>query len=159
MSTLSLQTEYTTYTVVHNINLHDIFITTLCIPQWEFPELYLISYAALHPEPVRNLSVTVEEDVTLSWNPPVNIQRAEEVSDYQIRFKPLGSGDYNHKSVKVTDSCATNIDVDFTRHVSSDHYTFEVRARNDCNEGKWEKTSAFCGTLVCMCCHIRYCKG
>jgi len=108
---------------------------------------YFISYAALHPDPVRNLSVTIDENVTLSWNPPANIQNAEEVSEYQIRFKPDGREHYNQMMVK--DSCTASIDfTQDSRLVSSIIYNFEVRARNECREGEWEKMSAFCGMLV-----------
>ena len=110
---------------------------------------YFTSYAALHPDPVRNLSVTIDENVTLSWNPPANIQNAEEVSEYQIRFKPDGRERYNQMMVK--DSCTASID--FTQDsdlVSSIIYNFEVRAQNECGEGEWEKMSAFCGMLVRM---------
>jgi len=107
--------------------------------------MHFTSYAALHPCPVRELSVTVDESVTLSWNPPVNIQSAEEVSEYQIRFKPDGSERYNEMTVK--DSCTT-ASINFMQLMPSKYYKFEVRARNDCGEGEWEQTSAFCGTYV-----------
>ena len=108
-----------------------------------------ISYVsvALHPDPVQALSVTVDENVTLSWNPPVNIQSAEEVSEYQIRFKPHGGEHYNEMTVR--DSCTATID--FTQEsglVSSKNYKFEVRAQNDCGEGEWAKASAFCGMYL-----------
>ena len=107
-------------------------------------------YAALHPDSVKNLSITVDENVTLSWNPPVNIQSAEEVSEYQIHFKPDGSGHYNEMTVR--DSCTASID--FTQLVSSKKYNFKVRARNDSGEGKWEEASVFCGMLVCQYCYL-----
>ena len=108
---------------------------------------FFTSYAALHPGPIRELSVTVDESVTLNWNTPVNIQRAEEVSEYQIRFKPHGGERYNEITVK--DSCTT-ASIDFMQLMPSKYYTFEVRARNECGEGEWEKMSAFCGMLVRM---------
>ena len=110
---------------------------------------YFTSCAALHPGSVRNLSVTVEENVTLSWNPPINIQNAEEVSEYQIRFKTVGSECYNEMTVR--DSCTATIE--FTQEsglVSLKNYEFEVRAQSDCEEGEWEKVSAFCGMYVSM---------
>ena len=110
---------------------------------------YFTSCAALHPGSVRNLSVTVEENVTLSWNPPINIQNAEEVSEYQIRFKTVGSECYNEMTVR--DSCTATIE--FTQEsglVSLKNYEFEVRAQSDCGEGEWEKVSAFCGMYVRM---------
>ena len=94
------------------------------------------------------MSVTIDENVTLSWNPPVNIQSAEEVSEYQIRFKPDESRhDYYERTVR--DSCTAIID--FTQEsglVSSKNYRFEVRARNSCGEGEWVKVSAFCGMYL-----------
>ena len=113
---------------------------------------FFTSYAALHPGPIRELSVTVDESVTLNWNTPVNIQRAEEVSEYQIRFKPHGGERYNEITVK--DSCTT-ASIDFMQLMPSKYYTFEVRARNDCGEGEWEETSAFCGMYVQICGDLR----
>jgi len=93
------------------------------------------------------LSVTVDENVTLSWNPPVNIKNAEEVSEYQIRYKQIGGMLYNEMTVR--DSCTASID--FTQNsglVSSKNYRFEVRAQNDCGKGEWVKASAFCGMYL-----------
>ena len=84
--------------------------------------------------------------MTLSWNPPVNIQTADELSEYQIRFKPDGNGRYHEMTVK--DSCTASID--FTHEsglLPSKNYNFEVRARNDSGEGTWVKASAICGML------------
>jgi len=109
---------------------------------------------ALHPDPVQALSVTVDENVTLSWNPPVNIQSTEEVSEYQIRFKPDGSEHYYEMTVR--DSCTATID--FTEEsglVSSKNYRFEVRARNHCGEGEWVEVSAFCGMYLHYYCSFR----
>ena len=78
--------------------------------------------------------------MTLSWNPPVNIKTAEELSEYQIRFKPDGNGRYHEMTVK--DSCTASIESGL---VSSKKYNFEIRPRNDCGEGEWVKASAFCG--------------
>ena len=107
----------------------------------------LYIYIDLHPDPVRNLSVTVDESVTLSWNPPANVQCAEEVSEYRIRFKPHGGEHYNEMTVR--DSCTATIV--FTQEsglVSSKNYKFEVRAQNDCGEGEWVEESAFCGMYL-----------
>ena len=83
--------------------------------------------------------------MTLSWNPPVNIKNAEEVSEYQIRYKQIGEMLYNEMTVR--DSCTASID--FTQGlVSSKNYRFEVRARNDCGKGEWVKASAFCGMYL-----------
>ena len=86
--------------------------------------------------------------MTLSWNPPANIQCGEEVSEYQLRcFKPDGSVCYNQTTIK--DSCTATID--FTQEsglVSSNIYKFEVRAQNHCGEGEWVEASAFCGMYL-----------
>ena len=106
------------------------------------------SHAALRPGRVKDLSVTIDETVTLSWKQPVNIQTSEEVSEYQVRFKPTVS--WHYKEIKVKDSSCTAI-IDVTQEsglVSSRPYTFEVRARNICGEGEWQETSAFCGMLA-----------
>jgi len=108
--------------------------------------------AALHPDLVQTLSVTIDENVTLNWNPPVNIQRAEEVSEYQIRFKPHGGERYNEMTVK---DCCTTASIDFMQLMPSKYYIFEVRARNDCGEGEWEETSAFSGMYVQICGDLR----
>ena len=102
--------------------------------------------AALHPDLVQTLSVTIDENVTLNWNPPVNIQSAEEVNEYQIRFKSNGS---RHYEMTVRDSCTATIDfTQESRLVSSKNYKFEVRAQNDCGAGEWVKASTFCGMYL-----------
>ena len=86
----------------------------------------------------------IDESVTLSWNPPANIQTAEEVNEYQIRFKPNGSGHYKEMTVK--DSCTTSIVLTQNSGlVSSKYYIFEARAHNDFGEGEWERVPKFCG--------------
>jgi len=104
-------------------------------------------HAALDPDLVRHLSADVDENVpslTLSWTPPVNIQSANEVTEYQIRFNPFGSEHFNEMTV----SGSTN-SVVFTRDLSlvpMVHYHFQVRAKSGNKEGEWRDVSAYYGT-------------
>jgi len=107
--------------------------------------LYSI-HAALDPGPIQNLSADVDENIpslTLSWKPPVNVQSADEITEYQIRFNPFGSELFNEMTV----SGSTN-SVVFTRDLGLEplvHYHFQVRAKSRNKEGEWRDVSAYYG--------------
>ena len=113
--------------------------------------IYYTTHSALDPAPVQNLSADVDKSVpsvTLSWKPPVNVQNADELTGYLIRFNLLGSENYDDMTV----SGATT-SVVFTRESSQlvplKHYHFQVKAQSARGEGEWSDVSAYYGKILC----------
>jgi len=84
--------------------------------------------------------------VTLSWKPPVNVQNADELTGYLIRFNLLGSENYDDMTV----SGATT-SVVFTRESSKLSPTEALplssqSLRSARGEGEWSDVSAYYGT-------------
>ena len=107
--------------------------------------MYLLFPAALVPGQVQNLRSTLHTNIpslTLHWDKPSNVKTAEEVTAYDIRFKPAGSWwrkDYHKMTVY---SPATSIYLTRENGLNPRiRYEFEVRARNNHCEGEWSKVS------------------
>ena len=86
--------------------------------------------------------------MTLSWNPPVNVQSADELTGYLIRFNLLGTENYDEMTVS-----GAMTSVVFTRESSQlvplKHYHFQVKAQSACGEGEWSDVSAYYGKILC----------
>ena len=118
-------------------------------------------HAGLVPGLVQNLKKRIDPkqaSVTLSWNPPLNFKWPGEVTNYQIRFKPIKelfmmyqicfkptkrASNYIEKTVDVSVNSTI-----FTRNSglkASTEYVFEVRARNAESTGEWTRVKAYVG--------------
>ena len=122
------------------------YFTLLCL-YW-FP----LFPAALVPGQVQNLRSTLDTNIpslTLNWDKPSNVKTAEEVTAYDIRFKPAGSWwrkDYHKMTVY---SPATSIYLTRENGLNPRiRYEFEVRAQNDHSEGEWNKVSKYIGMFI-----------
>ena len=115
------------------------------------PHLFLCSHdnlsAALTPDPVRNLTATVDPHkpcVTLKWDPPANAGCAGDVTKYQVVFWNKQNGCYNEKLV---DGSTTTIVI--TRELGlrpPTETTFEVRAYSgDDVSQEWRSITKFVG--------------
>ena len=88
----------------------------------------------------------------LEWDKPTNCETDQDVTAYDVRFKPCTSlerKDYQMMTVKAT---ARNIIL--TRESGLKllkNYQFEVRTRNAGYEGKWSGTLEHIGMFLCVC--------
>ena len=104
-------------------------------------------FAALHPAPVQNLSVTVDENIptiTLSWNSPVNIQSADELNEYHIHV-------FRNEQKNGTPFRTSTTSFLLTRELGLDpleNYHFQVRAQCGREEGEWNQVSAYYGNTL-----------
>ena len=123
-------------------------------------ELCLLHYstclAALVPDPVCNLKISVDQDVpsvALSWYPPRNVGAESQhstscVSKYHIRFKPK---DRQHYDEVTVDSSATNkILSRESGLIPWTTSTFEVRAQCGDDLGEWNAISSYVGKWKVM---------
>jgi len=87
--------------------------------------------------------------LTLNWNKPSNVTIAEEVTAYDIRFRPAGSWWIQGYHKMTVDSPATSVVITRENGLNPlTTYDFEVRARNDHCEGEWNKVSKYIGTFI-----------
>ena len=130
-------------------------------------KFYTYYYMSLHvctalvPGEIQSLKRSIDKkqaSVTLNWDPPLNFQRPGEVTNYQIRFKPIKelfmmyqicfkptkrASNYIEKTVDVSVNSTI-----FTRNSglkASTEYVFEVRARNAESTGEWTRVKAYVG--------------
>ena len=86
----------------------------------------------------------------LEWDKPTNCETVQDVTTYDVRFKPCTSierKDYHMMTVK-----ARNILL--TREYGLKplkNYEFEVRARNAGYEGNWSGILEHIGMFLCVC--------
>ena len=108
--------------------------------------------AALVPGQVQNLRSTLESDIlslTLNWDKPSNVKTAEEVTAYDIRFRPAGRWWIQGYHKMTMDSSATSVVLTRQNGLNPlTTYEFEVRAQNDHCEGEWSKVSKYIGTFI-----------
>ena len=114
--------------------------------------MYLLFPAALVPGQVQNLRSTLHTNIpslTLHWDKPSNVKTAEEVTAYDIRFRPAGSWWIQGYHKRTVDSPATSVLLTRENGLNPlTMYEFEVRARNDHCEGEWSKVSIYIGTFI-----------
>ena len=122
-------------------------------------KFYTYYYMSLHvctalvPGEIQSLKRSIDKkqaSVTLNWDPPLNFQRPNEVTNYQIRFKPIkGSVDYTERTVDVsTTSIILRRDSGLK---ASTMYSFEVRAGNAASAGVWRKVTACTSKFPFIC--------
>ena len=109
-----------------------------------------LSPAALVPGQVQNLRSALDPNVpslTLNWDKPNNVKTAEEVTAYDIRFRPAGSLLRSGYHMVTVDSPAASALLTRENGLNPQtRYDFEVRAWNaDHCEGKWSKVSKYIG--------------
>ena len=102
-------------------------------------------HTALHPDPVQNLSAVVDANiptVTLSWDPPINVQSADELTCYLIQVR-------NNKNIICGHlKCSTTRQV-LTRDsglVLFMKYSFQVTAQSATHQGEYREVSAMYST-------------
>ena len=116
----------------------------------------MFHHAALDPDPVINVSVSLKPTVpsiTLSWEPPTNAINAEMVTTYkyQIRISSVG---VEHKL--TVDGCTTRIVL--TRELGLTplvQYHLQVRAMAGDDAGDWRSVSAYFGMFIMI---VRMCN-
>jgi len=116
----------------------------LCLP---------LSTTALVPGQVQNLRSTLDTNIptlTLNWDKPSNVKTAEEVTAYDIRFRPAGSWWRKGYHTMTVDSSATTVPLTRENGLNPlTTYDFEVRARNaGLHEGEWNKVSKYIGMYI-----------
>lgn len=105
--------------------------------------------AALHPDPVRNLSVTVDANIPaamLSWIPPANIKSTDELNEYHIRV--FGNEHHNETTFIVS---TTGQSVCLRREsglVPLETYHFQVWAQSGHEEGELQQVSKYYGNIL-----------
>ena len=111
------------------------------------------SLAALVPGQVQNLRSTSDTNtpsLTLTWDKPSNVQAAEDVTAYDIHFRPAGIWwiqDYIYTyDERTVDSPATSVLLTGLNPLTT--YDFEVRARNAGQDGEWNKFSEYIGMFI-----------
>ena len=89
--------------------------------------------------------------LTLNWDKPSNVLTAEEVTAYDIRFRPTENWcEKGYHNMTVDSSVASVL---LTRENGLNpqiRYDFEIRARNDHTEGEWSKISKYLGMYIIM---------
>ena len=114
--------------------------------------IFPLSLAALVPGQVQNLRSTLDPDIltlTLNWDKPSNVTTAEEVTAYDIRFRPTGSLLRKGYRMVTVDYPATSILLTRENGLNSlTRYDFEVRAWNASCEGEWSQVSKYIGMFI-----------
>jgi len=113
----------------------------------------LLSTTALVPGQVQNLRSTLNPKIpslTLNWDKPSNVKTAEEVTAYDIRFRPAASWWRKGYYKMTVDSPATSVLITRENGLNPlTTYDFEVRARNaGLHEGEWSKVSKYIGMYI-----------
>ena len=119
----------------------------------------LLSLAAMMPDPVQNLTLTLDRNkptLTLNWVPPSNVDfhNPEELTCYDIWFKPQNLEGYNWNCHTVPSSSTTltltrksGLELDLVSQ-------FSVRAQNyDHRAGEWASVTQMIGMLA-YCYHV-----
>ena len=136
------------------------FAVTPAVPSFASPTLYTVFNfdthfiyiaTALTPEPVRNLTATVDAhvpSVALNWDPPANAAHAGDVTKYEIHFQDNDSS--FHGEEVVNGSTTTTIITRESGLRPLTTFTFNVRAcsRGDVGNdvgGEWRAVSTFVG--------------
>lgn len=90
--------------------------------------------------------------MTLSWNPPINVRSADELTGYWIDIKP--DGNENAKALRATVKGSTTTEV-FTRALGLEplvHYCFKVWAKSGHVDGESKEVSVYFGMYYAVCC-------
>ena len=94
--------------------------------------------------------------MTLQWEKPNNVQCDEDVTAYDIRFRPSDSWritPYDKTAVKAPMTSVVLTKKDGLDSLKT--YDLEVRAKNADSEGEWSKVSEFTGTNYnILYCHL-----
>ena len=106
-----------------------------------------IFFIALTPDPVENLTATVDSHkpcVTLKWDPPANAGNVGDVTEYQVCFRNKGRRCYNEKTVNGSTTITFITRDSGLRPLTKT--TFDVRAcSGDDVSLKWRTVSTFVG--------------
>ena len=108
----------------------------------------------LLPGEVQNLKSTSDRStgsLSLEWDRPINCETDQDVTAYDIRFRPSGSS-VEEGYCKVTVKAPTRSIV-LTRESGLKplmRYDFEVRAQNASYDGNWSRESKYVGTCISL---------
>ena len=86
--------------------------------------------------------------MTLQWEKPNNVKCDEDVTAYDIRFRPSDSWritPYDKTAVKAPTTSVVLTKKDGLDSLKT--YDLEVRAKNADSEGEWSKVSEYTGTF------------
>ena len=101
--------------------------------------------AALLPEQVQNLRSIPDTNaatLTLNWDKPSNVKTAEDVTAYDIRFRPARSLWKKGYHKMTVDSSATSVVLTRENGLKPlTMYDYKIRARNDHCKGEWSNVS------------------
>lgn len=117
--------------------------------------VFLSHFLDLFPGGVQNLRAnrdTSIPSVMLEWDKPSNCETDQDVTSYDIRFRPSGSPDEEGYCNMTVRAPATSIVL--TRESGLTplvDYEFEIRAKTPGYDGKWSSKSKYIG----MCINIR----
>ena len=113
-----------------------------------------LSFLDLFPGEVQNLTSTLDPStgsLSLKWDRPTNCETDQDVTAYDIRFRPSGSS-VEEGSCKVTVKAPTT-SILLTRESGLRplmRYDFEVRARNTSYDGNWSRESKYIGMCISL---------
>ena len=90
----------------------------------------------------------------LTWDEPNNAKFSEDVTSYDIRYRP---NNWLKTSYDTTTVNAPTTSVLLKSGFNCmERYHFGVRARNADFEGEWNTISEFTGTFYIFCCKIEH---
>ena len=129
----------------------------ICLPNFKNTVVivFLSHFLDLFPGEVQNLQAKMDTStpsLILEWDKPSNCETDQDVTSYDIRFRPSGSPDEESCCNMTVRAPATSIVL--TRESGLTplvDYEFEVRAKNPGYDGKWSSKSKYIG----MCINIR----
>ena len=113
-----------------------------------------LSFLDLFPGEVQNLTSTLDPStgsLSLEWDRPTNCETDQDVTAYDIRFRPSGSS-VEEGYCKLTVKAPTRSIV-LTRESGVRplmRYDFEVRAQNASYDGNWSRESKYVGTCISL---------
>ena len=114
--------------------------------------VFLSHFLDLFPGEVQNLRAKMDTStpsLILEWNKPSNCVTDQDVTSYDIRFRPSGSPDEEGYCNVTVRAPATSIVL--TRESGLTplvEYQFEVRAKNPSYDGNWSSKSKYIGMCI-----------
>ena len=115
-------------------------------------EMNFVSFLDLFPGEVQNLRSTMDPStgsLTLEWDKPLNCETDQDVTAYDIRFRPSESSveeGYCKVTLKAPTMSILLMRESGLRPLMK--YDFEVRARNTSYDGNWSRESKYVGMCI-----------
>ena len=133
------------------INLVSHCTYDICHPNFKNTVVIVFSshFLDLFPGEVQNLRANMDTStpsLILEWDKPLNCETDQDVTSYDIRFRPSGSPDEESYCNMTVRAPATSIVL--TRESGLAplvEYDFDVRAKNSGYDGNWSSKSKYIG--------------